>query len=77
MTELQTRFLVVGAGMTGLAFANFIDDDDLLVVERETEIGGWCKTVHREGFVWDYSGHFFHFKHPDVEAYLRRRMDEE
>ena len=75
MTELQTRFLVVGAGMTGLAFANFIDDDNVLVVEREEEIGGWCKTIHRDGFVWDYSGHFFHFKHPDVESYLRRRMD--
>lgn len=77
MTELQTRFLVVGAGMTGLAFANFVDDDDLLVVERESEIGGWCKTVRRDGFVWDYSGHFFHFKHADVEAYLRERMDSE
>ncbi len=77
MTDLQTRFLVVGAGMTGLAFANFIDDDDLLVVERESQIGGWCKTVRRDGFVWDYSGHFFHFKHPDVEAYLRRRMPDD
>jgi len=24
--------------------------------------------------VWDYSGHFFHFKHPDIEAWLRERM---
>ncbi len=77
MTELQTRFLVVGAGMTGLGFANFIDDDDLLVVEREPDIGGWCKTVRRSGFVWDYSGHFFHFKNPDIEAYLRHRMHSE
>lgn len=75
MTDLQTRFLVVGAGMTGLAFANFIDDDDLLVVEREDQIGGWCKTIQRAGFVWDYSGHFFHFQHDDIEAYLRERMD--
>ena len=77
MTDLSTRFLIVGAGMTGLAFANFIDDDDFLVVEREATIGGWCKTIHREGFVWDYSGHFFHFKHPDVEAYLRERMPDQ
>lgn len=77
MTDLQTRFLIVGAGMTGLAFANFIDHDDFLVVEREDEIGGWCKTERRDGFVWDYSGHFFHFKHPDIEAYLRERMPDE
>ncbi len=76
MTSLpdQTRFLIVGAGMTGLAFANFIDDDDYLVVEKDDEIGGWCKTVKQDGFVWDYSGHFFHFRHPDIEQYLRDRM---
>ena len=74
MTETHTPFLVIGAGMTGLAFANFLDGQDYLVVEAQSEIGGWCKTVHRDGFVWDYSGHFFHFKHPDIEAYLRQRM---
>jgi protoporphyrinogen oxidase len=60
--------------MTGLAFANFVDDDDYLVLERDAEIGGWCKTVAQDGFVWDYSGHFFHFRHPDIEEYLRDRM---
>jgi protoporphyrinogen oxidase len=44
------------------------------VLEATGEIGGWCKTVKRDGFVWDYSGHFFHFKHADVEAWLRERM---
>lgn len=71
---MKRRYLIVGAGMTGLAFANFIDDDDYLILERDEEIGGWCKTVERDGFVWDYSGHFFHFRHPDIEQYLRDRM---
>lgn len=76
MTELPShvRHLIVGAGMTGLAYANFIEDDDYLVLERDSEVGGWCKTVHQDGFVWDYSGHFFHFRHPDIEEYLRARM---
>lgn len=71
---MKTTYLIIGAGMSGLAFANFIDDDDYLVIERDLEIGGWCKTIKQDGFVWDYSGHFFHFKHPDIEAYLRDRM---
>ena len=74
MADQTTRFLIIGAGITGLSFANFIDDPDYLIVEVEDQIGGWCKTVHQDGFVWDYSGHFFHFKHPDIEAYLRARM---
>ncbi|MBA2660879.1 MAG: FAD-dependent oxidoreductase [Bradymonadaceae bacterium] len=74
---MKTKYLVIGAGMSGLAFANFIDSDDYLVLERDEAIGGWCKTIKREGFVWDYSGHFFHFKHPDIEAYLRARMPDD
>lgn len=70
----RTRYLIVGAGVTGLAFADWLEDDDYLIVEAEGEIGGYCRTVRREGFVWDYSGHFFHFRDPAVEKYLVGRM---
>jgi protoporphyrinogen oxidase len=71
------RTLVVGAGITGLATAAALSakgDEDYLVLEADHEIGGWCKTVKRAGFVWDYSGHFFHFKHREIEQWLRDRM---
>jgi protoporphyrinogen oxidase len=68
------RQLIVGAGVTGLATAALLRDRDYLVLEADREIGGYCKTVKEAGFVWDYSGHFFHFRHPDIEAWLRARM---
>ena len=73
----ETRFLVIGAGISGLSFLNWLAPElrDFLVVEGDTEIGGYCKTIRRDGFVWDYSGHFFHFKHPDIERYLVERME--
>ena len=73
----RVRFLVVGAGISGLAFADRVGTgQDVLVLEADREIGGYCKTVETDGFVWDYSGHFFHFKHKDIEADLVRRMGE-
>jgi protoporphyrinogen oxidase len=69
--------LVIGAGVTGLATAAALSDrgdQDYLVLEGDAEIGGYCKTIKEEGFVWDYSGHFFHFKHPEIESWLRERM---
>ena len=60
--------------MSGLATAAFSPDANYLVLERDGEIGGYCKTIRRDGFVWDYSGHFFHFKQPDVADYLHARM---
>jgi protoporphyrinogen oxidase len=68
------RHLIVGAGVTGLATAAFLRGQDYLVLEADREIGGYCKTVEKDGFVWDYSGHFFHFKHPEIEDWLRQRM---
>jgi protoporphyrinogen oxidase len=73
----RTRYLILGAGVSGLAFADRLASDDYLVVEAEDQIGGYCRTVERDGFVWDYSGHFFHFRKPEIEQYLVERMSGE
>ena len=70
----RVKHLVVGAGVSGLAFADWLDSDDYLVLEANAEIGGYCRTVQQDGFTWDYSGHFFHFRHPEIERYLVDRM---
>ena len=70
----QVKTLIIGAGISGLATAAFLPHRDVLVLEAEKEPGGYCRTVKKDGFVWDYSGHFFHFKHADIDAWLRQRM---
>ena len=74
LTTVDT--LIAGAGISGLATAAALGKGTagIVVLERDSEIGGYCKTVIRDGFVWDYSGHFFHFKNPEIEAWLRARM---
>jgi protoporphyrinogen oxidase len=80
------EYLVIGAGMSGLGFTAWLRAEagarqrplpEVLVLEADDEPGGYCKTVVKDGFTWDYSGHFFHFKHKDIEAWLRARMDGE
>jgi len=73
----KVRYLIVGAGISGLAFADRVRDDDYLVLEAAAEIGGYCKTVAQDGFVWDYSGHFFHFRQPEIERELAARMQDQ
>lgn len=71
---------VIGAGISGLGFANWWRErrpsERVLVLEAEAEPGGYCRTVTQAGFVWDYSGHFFHFKEPAIDAWLRARLRE-
>lgn len=70
----SVRHLIVGAGVSGLALAACLRDPDYLVIEADSQIGGYCKTIVESGFTWDYSGHFFHFTRPEVEAWLRALM---
>ena len=62
--------IVIGAGISGLSYAAFRSDRDYLVLEAEDRIGGYCKTTCRNGFVWDYSGHFFHFRNQEIKDFV-------
>jgi protoporphyrinogen oxidase len=83
MSEKHCDYLVLGAGISGLSFAATLVGaskaagravPSICLVDKENEPGGYCRTVVIDGFVWDFSGHFFHFKHHDIEAWLRARM---
>ena len=60
--------------MTGLAFAQRLKSDDFVICEALDDTGGYCQTIKQDGFVWDYSGHFFHFRHPEIEEELVGRI---
>lgn len=66
--------LIIGAGVSGISYANFTKND-FIVIEKESAIGGYCRTIKRNGFVWDYSGHFFHFRHPEIEELVCGNID--
>lgn len=72
---VQTETLIIGGGITGLSVAALLGNGaDYRVLDREPELGGYCRTIRRDGFTWDYSGHFFHFRQPRVERWMRARM---
>lgn len=61
MKDVQrVKNLVIGSGISGLTFANY--SDDYLLLEKEDEVGGYCRTIKNDRYVWDYAGHFYHFK---------------
>lgn len=69
--------LIVGAGISGLSYANFCGHEDYLIIEKDSSVGGYCKTIKKEGFTWDYSGHFFHFRNQDIKEHLLSEMNRE
>lgn len=64
----KVKYLILGAGVSGLSFVNNLDEQDYLIIEKENEAGGYCRTKRSGDYVWDYAGHFFHFSHPELKA---------
>ena len=38
------KYLIIGAGISGLTFANYIKDN-YVIIEKESEVGGYCRTI--------------------------------
>jgi protoporphyrinogen oxidase/glycosyltransferase involved in cell wall biosynthesis len=64
------RTIVIGAGPTGLSTAYHLDADTL-VLDRNETVGGWCRSVERAGYTFDYAGHIMFSKDPYVHELYR------
>jgi protoporphyrinogen oxidase len=73
---MKCEYLILGGGVTGLSFANFVKDEDWILLEGMDEVGGYCKTIQKDGFVWDYSGHFFHFNTEFIKKFFLSKMED-
>ncbi len=67
----HVKYLIIGAGISGLTFANYCQGD-YLIVEKEDEVGGYCRTIKKGEYIWDYAGHFFHF---NTEEFRKKFLD--
>jgi protoporphyrinogen oxidase len=64
--------LIIGGGLTGLVAAEQLEREGkpAVVLERESDPGGACRSLEDDGFVFDYTGHLLHVARPETEAYL-------
>ena len=72
----SVKYLIIGAGISGLTFANYIKED-YLIVEKENEVGGYCRTIKKGDYVWDYAGHFFHFSTDELKKRFIDSVDKD
>jgi len=64
MQENSFDFVVLGGGVSGLGFAKRVAEHgkSVLVLEKETVVGGLSRSVEYKGFYLDYCAHRFHTK---------------
>lgn len=80
MGKEKYKYLILGAGPAGLSFANRLlerGETDFLVLEKENEAGGLCRSMTVDGSPLDIGGgHFLDVRRPEVNAFLFRFMPE-
>lgn len=59
----MAKIVIIGAGLTGISAAYHLEKKDFhnfTIFEKESEVGGLCRSVQQDGFTFDYTGHLLH-----------------
>lgn len=70
----RIRTLILGGGLSGLSAAFHLKRDYLLI-EKEAEVGGLCRTTQTNGFLFDMTGHWLHFRNPYIEGWIKDLLE--
>jgi len=58
----KNKISILGAGLSTMSIAYHLESDDYAIYEKDSVVGGHCRTKEREGFFFDYGGHIFYPK---------------
>src|SRR5262245_45980301 len=68
----RPRVVIVGGGLAGVSAGYHLSEHDPVVLEKETRIGGLCRSFTQDGFTFDCTGHLIHLKTPYAKELISR-----
>lgn len=54
--------IIIGAGPAGLSAGYFLKDKPFLILEKEEDTGGLCRSFALADTIFDYGGHAFFYQ---------------
>ena len=66
--KAKYKYVIIGAGVSGLSTAYGLskaNNGDLLILEKDDQVGGLCKTISRNKASYDLGSHRIHSQVPD------------
>jgi protoporphyrinogen oxidase len=68
--------VVAGGGLAGLSAAYQLEKSgaDYLLLEKEGQVGGLCRSIKMNGYTFDYSGHLLCAQNDEIRAWIRELL---
>lgn len=69
----MNEVLILGAGLSGLSASYHLNKSGIKnkIIEKEDRVGGLCRTEKQDGFKFDYTGHYLHFKDEKIKKLVQ------
>ncbi|MBI4649988.1 FAD-dependent oxidoreductase, partial [Candidatus Desantisbacteria bacterium] len=73
----RVELVVIGAGLAGLSTGLNAKQAAInsVIFEKEDTVGGLCRTIQKDGFYMDYSGHFLHLENDYTKRLVSKLLD--
>lgn len=70
----KDNILILGAGLAGLSTAYHLKKNYSLY-EKEDEPGGMTRSIHKDGYIFDYDGHLLYFRNEYTSSLVNELLD--
>lgn len=71
--SMSNRIIILGAGLAGLTCAYYLKDN-YSIFEKESKVGGLCRSEKIDGFTFDYTGHLLHLKRNENKKLIKELL---
>jgi protoporphyrinogen oxidase len=61
---MKKKVVILGGGLAGVSAAYHLVEHDPILFEKDSAIGGLCRSFRQDGFTFDCTGHLIHLKNP-------------
>ncbi len=73
----MAKIVIIGAGLTGLSAAYHLEKKGFTrykIFEKESVVGGLCRSTQQDGFTFDFTGHLLHISDPYFRSFIEKTI---
>jgi len=66
---------ILGGGLAGLSTAYHLNESNYLILEKESQAGGLCRSIKTKGYTFDYAPHIFYTQNDYVLSLVNKLLE--